>query len=70
MATATLTIDTIYCPSCALLIDQELENLPGVILARTDMGRSYTRVEYDPDATNVNAIAATIAGLGFTALAS
>ena len=64
---ATLAISGMHCPSCAFLIDQTLEKLPGVAWARTDMDRARTRVEYDPATTSLEAIASAIAGLGYWA---
>lgn len=68
--TAMLAISGMHCPSCALHIDETLEQLPGVASARTDMRRSRTHVEYNPDTTGVEAMAAALAALGYTATVS
>ena len=42
-----LEIEGMHCSSCGLLIDDELEEVPGVRSARTDVrkGRSVVRLE-------------------------
>ncbi|MFF5757423.1 heavy-metal-associated domain-containing protein [Streptomyces longwoodensis] len=42
-----LQIEGMHCSSCGLLIDDELEEVPGVRSARTDIrkGRSVVRLE-------------------------
>ncbi|MGH9010755.1 MAG: cation transporter [Acidimicrobiia bacterium] len=68
MITAVLDITGMHCPSCAVLIDETLESLPGVASARTDMHRARTKVEYDPAATSLEAITAAIAEAGYDAI--
>jgi copper chaperone len=61
-----LAVTGMHCPSCGLLIDEALEDLPGVVSASTDMRREITTVEYDPGQTSLDVIAAEIASLGYT----
>lgn len=56
-----------HCASCGILIDETLEDLPGVVSSSTSVRRKRTRVEFDPAATTVEAITRTIADLGYNA---
>jgi copper chaperone len=68
MATrSTLTVTGMHCSSCGILIDETLEDLPGVASASTDLRRGTTAVEYDPAQTSLEVITAEIAKLGYTA---
>ena len=44
----TFKIDGMHCPSCALNIDSELEDVSGVITADTNYAKSKTKITYDP----------------------
>jgi copper chaperone len=60
-----LAVTGMHCTSCSLLIDETLEELPGVVTSSTDLRRETTTVEYDPAQTNAVAIAAEIVNLGY-----
>jgi len=45
--TYTFRVDGMHCGSCALLIDDTLEDLPGVRGAQTSMKRGRSVVELD-----------------------
>jgi Cu+-exporting ATPase len=62
-----LAVTGMHCASCSLLIDETLEELPGVISSSTDLRRETTTVEYDPAQTTVSAFADQIAKLGYSA---
>ena len=62
---STLVVTGMHCPSCSILIDETLEELPGVVSSSTDLRRETTTVEYDPAQTNLTAIADEIAALGY-----
>lgn len=49
--TVVLHVDGMHCPSCGLLIDDELEEIPGVRSASTAVrtGRSTIRLEAGVD---------------------
>jgi len=47
--TAILEIKGMHCVSCAMNIDGELEDLKGVIEAKTSYAKAQTVVSYDPD---------------------
>lgn len=62
-----LVVHGMHCASCVILIDETLEELPGVVSASTDLRRETTTVEYDPAKTSLTVIADEIAKLGYTA---
>ena len=64
---STLIVTGMHCASCGLLIDETVEELPGVVSSSTDLRRKTTTVEYNPTQTSVRAIAAEIVKLGYTA---
>lgn len=66
MTTYVFRVEGMHCGSCALLIDDTLEDLPGVHRASTSKRKSTTTVESDT-ATAADVIAA-ITALGYTAL--
>ncbi len=66
-AKSTIMVTGMHCSSCGMLIDETLEELPGVASALTDVRREMTTVEYDPAQTSLDAITAEIAKLGYTA---
>lgn len=47
-ATVTFKIKGMHCPSCAMNIDGELEDVAGVTSATTSYAQSRTKVTYDP----------------------
>ena len=65
--TTTIAVRGMHCSSCGMLIDETLEELPGVAAASTDLRRETTTVEYDPARTALQVIVAEITGLGYTA---
>ena len=65
--TTTIAVRGMHCSSCALLIDDTLEELPGVASASTNLRRESTTVEYDPGCTTPEAIVAEIIELGYKA---
>lgn len=62
----TLRIAGMHCSSCAMAIDLELEDLPGVAEARTSYARATTEVTFDPARVNLDTIIATIGDAGYT----
>ena len=63
----TLRIADMHCASCAMAIDFELEDLPGVTEARTSYARATTEVTFDPARVDLEAIVAAIREVGYTA---
>ncbi|NWJ46860.1 MAG: heavy-metal-associated domain-containing protein [Chloroflexi bacterium] len=65
MAKKLFQIEGMHCASCALLIDEELEELSGIRRARTSYARQQAEVEYDEQQVNEQKIIATISGVGY-----
>ena len=61
-----LKVDGMHCASCALLIEEELEELDGVAEAKASFRRQRARVVLD-DARVVPAILEKIGELGYRA---
>ena len=66
MASTTLNITGMHCGSCAILIDESLEELEGVQRSITDVRAGRTIVEH-ADAVNVTELLAAVAEAGYTA---
>lgn len=62
-----LRIAGMHCSSCAIAIDLDLEDLPGVEEARTNFARALTEVVFDPARVDLDAIIATIREAGYAA---
>lgn len=60
----TFRIEGMHCASCALLIDDTLEDLPGVRSTQTSMKRGRSIVELEPGTTPADVIAA-VGELGY-----
>ncbi len=61
-----LKVDGMHCASCALLIEEELEELDGVAEAKASFRKQQARVVV-VDASIVPAVLETIGGLGYRA---
>jgi len=66
MTELQLKVDGMHCASCALLIEEELEELDGVTEAKASFRRQRARVVFD-DARVVPAILEKIGELGYRA---
>jgi copper chaperone CopZ len=62
-----LTVTGMHGGSCGLLIDDTLEELPGVSASRTDVGQARTTVYVDPARCAVDDVIGAIAEAGYTA---
>ena len=60
-----LKISGMHCPACALNIDLDLEEAPGVTSAKTNYAKQITEVEYDGSKTSPEIIKSTIAKTGY-----
>lgn len=69
MTTAKLRVDGMHCVSCALSIDERLEELDGVSSAATSFHRGQTTVRYDESRLGLADLRSTIAELGYDATA-
>ena len=67
MIRQTFRITGMHCANCALAIDMEVEDTPGVKEARTSFARSTTEVTYDPTQVEVRRLVAVIRSLGYGA---
>jgi Cu+-exporting ATPase len=56
-----------HCGSCALLIDDALEDLPGVLSSRTAVKQGRTTVELDLSRSSTADVVRTIEELGYQA---
>ena len=65
----TLKIKTsgTHCPSCSMLIEMNVSDLPGVTKARASHGDGITTVTYDPAAIDAEVIAEEIRKAGYGA---
>jgi copper chaperone len=59
-----------HCPSCGVLIDDAVEQVPGVLTVRTDVATRRTTVQVDGPEVAVSALleAITAEGYGATAI--
>lgn len=62
-----LSITGMHCASCAMAIDMDLEDIPGVQQARTSYARATTEVIFDPTRASLEAIVGVIREAGYTA---
>ena len=68
-ATLILEVGGMHCPSCGLLIDETVEELPGVASSATDVRAGRTVVCPSDDATlDASTVINAIAELGYTAV--
>ncbi|UUV35927.1 cation transporter [Amycolatopsis roodepoortensis] len=63
----TFQVDGMHCGSCALLIDDALEDLPGVLSTQTTVKKGISTVELDSDRSSVDDVVKAIEGLGYRA---
>jgi copper chaperone CopZ len=62
-----LRIEGMHCASCALLIDEELEELPGVEESHTSYAKQETTVVFDTDRVELPTLLEAIEELGYRA---
>lgn len=69
MATTThvFRVDGMHCGSCALLIDDTLEDLPGVRATQTMMKQGRSTVELDVSQSSSEDVITAIEALGYRA---
>jgi copper chaperone CopZ len=63
----TFAITGMHCASCGMLIDETLEELPGVTRSTTSLRERRTTVEAEQDQATPEAVIAAIAEAGYTA---
>lgn len=64
--THVFSVSGMHCASCSLLIDDALEDLPGVQDTRTDLRAKRTTVQLDTTLTTPQQVIDTITDLGYT----
>lgn len=65
MTKTKLKIDGMHCGSCAVGIDDSLEELPGVERASTSYARGRTKLVYDERQVDLETIRGVITQLGY-----
>jgi copper chaperone len=63
----TFRVEGMHCGSCALLIDDALEDLPGVHSVQTSVKQGISTVELDTGATGPDDVIGVIEELGYRA---
>jgi copper chaperone CopZ len=66
-STYTFRIDGMHCPSCSLLIDDTVQDLPGVVASTTSYKQQLTAVQLATGGATPDEVAAAIAALGYRA---
>ncbi|MFH0942799.1 MAG: heavy-metal-associated domain-containing protein [Candidatus Beckwithbacteria bacterium] len=66
--TATFSLTGLHCISCALNIDNTLEDLAGVVSSQTNYPKSQVKVEFDSQKITSVKIIKTIKTLGYDVL--
>lgn len=61
----SLKISGMHCTACALNIDMDLEEIPGVKWAKTNYAKQITEIEFDPSQVTIETIKSTIAKTGY-----
>lgn len=61
----TLKIDGMHCSSCSMSVDGELEDLDGVLEAKTSYAKQKTNVIYDESKVDEAKIRKIIEDLGY-----
>ncbi|MGH9195051.1 MAG: heavy-metal-associated domain-containing protein [Acidimicrobiia bacterium] len=62
-----LAIDGMHCSSCAIVIDEAVEEIEGVISSRTHLRRRRTIVEVEPERFDLELVKAALSELGYRA---
>lgn len=60
-------ITDMHCTSCAILIDGDLEDLDGVVSAKTNYAKGETEIEFDPDKMTIESLMEVIKKTGYRA---
>jgi copper chaperone len=65
-STHVFRVEGMHCGSCPLLIDDTLEDLPGVSRSHTELKAARSTVWLDTTHTDPRQVIETITGLGYT----
>jgi copper chaperone CopZ len=63
--TITFTISDMHCVSCAMNIDGELEDTPGVLEATTNYAKQTSQIKFNDEQISPEQIKAVIAKTGY-----
>jgi copper chaperone len=66
-STHVFQIDGMHCGSCSLLIDDTLEDLPGVSRSHTELKARRSTVQLDTAVIDAQQVIDAITDLGYTA---
>ncbi|MBB5161744.1 heavy-metal-associated domain-containing protein [Mycobacterium sp. AZCC_0083] len=66
-STHIFRVDGMHCGNCSLLIDDTLEDLPGVSRSYTEVKAGRSAVQLDTSLTDTREVIDSITGLGYTA---
>jgi copper chaperone len=66
-STHVFRIEGMHCGSCSLLIDDTLEDLPGVSRSQTELKSRRSTIQLDTAVTDAQQVIDTITDLGYTA---
>jgi copper chaperone len=66
--TYSFAVTGMHCGSCGMLIDETLEDLPGITRSQTSVKVGRTTVQADPAQVTTGEIAAAIAEAGYAAV--
>jgi copper chaperone CopZ len=67
VATARLLTTGLHCQSCSMLVQMELEDVPGVVSAVADFRTGMTDVEYRSGDVTVEDLIAAVVRAGYGA---
>ena len=67
MNTIKLKTNGMHCPSCSMLIEMNVSELPGVDSVRASHADGLTTVTFDPTAVSADKIADEIRSAGYEA---
>lgn len=65
-----LRVQGMHCPSCAMNIDEEIEDIAGVDEVKTSYRKQVTEVTFDEAETDLDTITGAIRKLGYEPIAS
>ena len=67
MESVDIKTSGMHCGSCKMLIEMDVNELPGVSVAEVDLASGITHVDFDPALLTVDEIVAAIKGAGYDA---
>lgn len=68
LKTIVLKISGMHCTACALNIDLDLEEIPGIKSSQTSYAKQQTAIEFDPTLISLDHILEVIKNTGYQAL--